>query len=115
MIAPKSYWSYSAAAWRPRETEWREGDGWRRLPSSRCISTTLYSGSGWGESAPVAVGVHFSQDENAAKLVFDLSRAVEAKTAALASPDRIVIDMPEVNFSSIPRLDAQARRQGARL
>ncbi len=52
--------------------------------------------------APVAVGVRLSQDENAAKLVFDLSRQVDASASALASPDRIVVDMPEVNFQLNP-------------
>ena len=51
---------------------------------------------------PVAVGVQLSQDENAAKLVFDLSRPVDASATALASPDRIVVDMPEVNFQVDP-------------
>ncbi len=52
--------------------------------------------------APVAVGVRLSQDESAAKLVFDLSRPVDASASALASPDRIVVDMPEVNFQLDP-------------
>jgi N-acetylmuramoyl-L-alanine amidase len=47
---------------------------------------------------PVAVGATLSQDASAAKLVFDLSRSVEARVFALTSPDRIVIDLPEVNF-----------------
>jgi N-acetylmuramoyl-L-alanine amidase len=47
---------------------------------------------------PVAVGARLSQDEKTAKLVFDLSRAVDASASVLASPDRIVVDMPEVNF-----------------
>jgi N-acetylmuramoyl-L-alanine amidase len=59
--------------------------------------------------APVAVGVRLSQDENAAKLVFDLSRQVDASASALASPDRIVVDMPEVNF----QLDPSVGRTGA--
>ena len=59
--------------------------------------------------APVAVGVRLSQDENVAKLVFDLSRPVDANASALASPDRIVVDMPEVNF----RLDPSVGRVGA--
>jgi N-acetylmuramoyl-L-alanine amidase len=54
--------------------------------------------------APVAVGVRLSQDERAAKLVFDLSRSVDASASALASPDRIVVDMPEVNFQLDPSL-----------
>jgi N-acetylmuramoyl-L-alanine amidase len=60
-------------------------------------------------AAPVAVGVRLSQDENAAKLVFDLSRQVDASASALASPDRIVVDMPEVNF----QLDPSVGRIGA--
>jgi N-acetylmuramoyl-L-alanine amidase len=66
------------------------------------MAPPLHGGSAGEASPPVAVGVRFSQDENAAKLVFDLSRAVDAKPAALASPDRIVIDMPEVNFELDP-------------
>jgi N-acetylmuramoyl-L-alanine amidase len=58
--------------------------------------------------APVAVGVRLSQDEGGAKLVFDLSRSVDASASALASPERIVVDMPEVNF----QLDPSAGRVG---
>jgi N-acetylmuramoyl-L-alanine amidase len=58
--------------------------------------------------APVAVGARLSQDENVARLVFDLSRRVEASASALASPDRIVIDVPEVKF----QLDPSASRVG---
>jgi N-acetylmuramoyl-L-alanine amidase len=73
------------------------------------VGIPLHGGLAGEASAPVAVGVRLSQDENAAKLVFDLSRAVDAKAAALASPDRIVIDMPEVNF----QLDPSVGRVGA--
>jgi N-acetylmuramoyl-L-alanine amidase len=66
------------------------------------MGTPVHGGSAGEASPPVAVGVRFSQDENAAKLVFDLSRAVDAKSAALASPDRIIIDMPEVAFQVDP-------------
>ena len=61
------------------------------------------------DGAPVAVGVRLSQDDSAARLVFDLSRSVDASASALASPDRIVVDMPEVNF----QLDPSAGRVGA--
>ena len=61
------------------------------------------------DGAPVAVGVRLSQDDSAARLVFDLSRSVAASASALASPDRIVVDMPEVNF----QLDPSAGRVGA--
>jgi N-acetylmuramoyl-L-alanine amidase len=58
---------------------------------------------------PVAVAARLSQDQGAAKLVFDLSRTVDASASAIASPDRIVIDMPEVSF----RLDPSVGRAGA--
>ena len=41
--------------------------------------------------------------------MFDLSRTVDASASALASPDRIVVDMPEVNF----QLDPSVGRVGA--
>jgi N-acetylmuramoyl-L-alanine amidase len=59
--------------------------------------------------APVAVAARLSQDQGGAKLVFDLSRSVAASASALASPDRIVVDMPEVNF----QLDPSVGRVGA--
>ncbi len=58
---------------------------------------------------PVAVGVRVSQGSEAAKLVFDLSRSVDARAFALTSPDRIVVDLPEVNF----QLDPSVGRVGA--
>lgn len=60
---------------------------------------------------PVAVGVRFTQDASAAQVVFDLSRPVSAHAYALTSPDRIVVDLPEVNFQIDPAAgrDADAR------
>lgn len=66
------------------------------------IVTPLPGGSAAETTPPVAVGARFSQDANAAKLVLDLSRAVDAKAAALASPNCIVIDLPEVTFEVDP-------------
>ncbi len=51
---------------------------------------------------PVAVGARFTQDASAAQLVFDLSRSVHAHAYALTSPDRIVVDLPEINFQLDP-------------
>ncbi len=52
--------------------------------------------------APVAVAARLTQDQGGAKLVFDLSRTVEATASALTSPERIVIEMPEVSFRLDP-------------
>ncbi|HKN30508.1 MAG TPA: N-acetylmuramoyl-L-alanine amidase [Roseiarcus sp.] len=57
---------------------------------------------------PVAVGARLSQDMNGAELSFDLSRPVNPRVYALASPDRIVVDLPEVNF----QLDRSLGRVG---
>ncbi len=53
-------------------------------------------------AAPVAVGARLAQDGNGAELAFDLSREVEAHAYTLASPDRVVVDLPEVNFHLDP-------------
>ena len=82
-----------------------------RLTALAVFALMASAQSGFAEdpAAPVAVGVRLSQDENTAKLVFDLSRSVEASASALGSPDRIVVDMPEVNF----QLDPSVGRIGA--
>jgi N-acetylmuramoyl-L-alanine amidase len=60
-------------------------------------------------SAPVAVAARLSQNENAATLVFDLSRSVDATASVMGSPDRIIIEMPQLNF----QLDPSVGRVGA--
>ena len=73
------------------------------------VGAPLQGGLAEEAGPPVAVDARLSQDENTAKLVFDLSRTVDANASALASPDRIVVDMPEVNF----QLDRSVGRVGA--
>ena len=73
------------------------------------IAAPLQRGFATDAGRPVAVGVRVSQDSGAAKLVFDLSRPVDASAFALTSPDRIVVDLPEVNF----QLDPSVGRVGA--
>jgi N-acetylmuramoyl-L-alanine amidase len=53
---------------------------------------------------PVAVGARLSQDTNGAELSFDLSQPVTFRIYALASPERIVVDLPAVNFHLDPSL-----------
>jgi N-acetylmuramoyl-L-alanine amidase len=73
------------------------------------MGTPLQTGLAEEAGVPVVVGARLSQNEHEAKLVFDLSRQLEASASALASPDRIVIDLPEVSFQVDPsagRVDA---------
>jgi N-acetylmuramoyl-L-alanine amidase len=73
------------------------------------VATPLERAFAVDGDAPVAVAARLSQDQSGAKLVFDLSRAVEASASAMASPDRIVVDMPELGF----RIDPSVGRAGA--
>jgi N-acetylmuramoyl-L-alanine amidase len=57
---------------------------------------------------PVAVGARLAQDSNEAQLVFDLSLPIEAHVYALRSPDRIIVDLPEVNFQLSPSVGRPA-------
>jgi N-acetylmuramoyl-L-alanine amidase len=70
------------------------------------VGTAAFAGG--GSTTPVAVGARLAQDGNAARLVFDLSLPVEAHVYALPSPDRIIVDLPEVNF----QLDPSVGRDG---
>jgi N-acetylmuramoyl-L-alanine amidase len=61
--------------------------------------------------APVAVSARLVEEGKTARLTFDLSSSIEARAFALADPDRIVIDIPEVNFQidpSVGRVHAHA-------
>jgi N-acetylmuramoyl-L-alanine amidase len=63
---------------------------------------------------PVAVAARLSQDANGAELSFDLSRPVNPRVYALTSPDRVVIDLPPVNFRLDPSLGhVRAETSGA--
>jgi N-acetylmuramoyl-L-alanine amidase len=52
--------------------------------------------------APVAVSARLVEEGATARLTFDLSSAIDAHAFALAEPNRIVVDIPEVNFQIDP-------------
>jgi N-acetylmuramoyl-L-alanine amidase len=51
---------------------------------------------------PVAVDARLSDEGGPARLTFDLSLPVEAHAFSMTDPDRIIIDVPEVNFQIDP-------------
>ena len=53
---------------------------------------------------PVAVAARLVEYTGGARLTFDLSAPVEGRAFALADPDRIIIDVPEVNFQIDPAI-----------
>ena len=64
---------------------------------------------------PVAVGVNLVQDPGGAVLTFDLSRSVEVRTYTLASPERIVVDLPQTVFQIAPDAGRLDPARGERL
>src|SRR5579863_3162852 len=62
-----------------------------------------------GANVPVAVAARLTESDGVAKLVFDLSGPVEGRSFAMADPDRIVIDIPEVNFQVDPAVGRAAQ------
>lgn len=56
------------------------------------------------EAPPVAAAVHLVDDGARARLSFDLSAPVAGRAREIANPDRIVLDMPEVDFRLKPEV-----------
>jgi N-acetylmuramoyl-L-alanine amidase len=60
--------------------------------------------------AAVAVSVALTSEATKTRLAITLSKAVEARAAVMERPDRVIVDLPEVNFQLPP--DAGPRREG---
>ncbi|GJD35246.1 N-acetylmuramoyl-L-alanine amidase [Methylobacterium aerolatum] len=60
-----------------------------------------------GRTSAVAIAAELSSQGAQSKLVLTLSKAVEARAFVMERPDRVVIDLPEVNF----QLDGETGRR----
>ena len=56
------------------------------------------------EAPPVAAAAHLVDDGARARLSFDLSAPLSARAREIVNPDRIVLDMPEVDFRMAPQV-----------
>lgn len=74
-------------------------------------------------SPPIATAVRLEDSGEYAKLVFDLSAPIDATAFVLAAPDRVVVDLPQIDFLIAPEVGRPAktgrpggspRRRGAR-
>jgi N-acetylmuramoyl-L-alanine amidase len=63
-----------------------------------------------GPARPVAIEAQLSADGQTTRLTFTLSEPVTPQVTALQGPDRLVLDLPEVNFQLPP--DAGRKPQG---
>ncbi len=59
-------------------------------------------------SVPVAVAVHVVETGDATRLVFDLSAPIAVRALLTEGPDRLIVDLPEVDF----QIDAAAGATG---
>ncbi len=66
------------------------------------VSTTVQAPQKAPRGKPVAHRGQVTAQGDTARLVFDLTRKVAVKATVLADPDRVVVDLPEVEF----RIDA---------
>jgi N-acetylmuramoyl-L-alanine amidase len=60
--------------------------------------------------APVAIAVEVASEGPTTRLTFLLSKSVEARAFHMERPDRVIIDLPEVNFQLPP--NSGQRREG---
>jgi N-acetylmuramoyl-L-alanine amidase len=60
---------------------------------------------------PVANAVSLEHRGNRAKLIFDLSAPVDVTAFVLAGPDRVIVDLPQTDFSLDPEAGKPAHRQ----
>ena len=68
------------------------------------LSLSVASALADDAAPPVAVAARVAEGADAAKLTFDLSGAVKATAHAMLDPDRIVVDLGEVNFQLDPSI-----------
>ncbi len=100
----------------PRATAWR-----RKLALSTLGAALLAAGVAVAqptkapgaatnaESIPVAIDAQISGDTTAGRIQFTLSAPVTPRVTVLDKPDRLVIDLPEVNFQVPPDVGRKPR------
>lgn len=80
----------------------------RSVASAAVAPTTLKVAA----AAPVAIASRVETEGETTRLVFDLSGPVSAQAFELANPDRLIVDLPEVNFQIEPDLGLPQRAKG---
>jgi N-acetylmuramoyl-L-alanine amidase len=85
---------------------------WAPLQSTLAASNSATSPA--LANPPVAVAARLVDEGGKARLIFDLSAPVDTRAFSMVDPDRIIIDVPEVNFQVDPAVGraAQGRALG---
>lgn len=90
----------------------RSVSSWRMpllLALGLCVAAPASAQPEPPRNAPVAIDAQLSLDGPSTRLTFTVSAPVEAQVRVLEKPDRIVLDMPEVNFQIPPDLGRKGR------
>ena len=88
---------------------------WRRLTRHALLAAFAAAAlcaprpSQAGPETPVAIDAQLSGDANATRLTFTTSGPVQPTIKVLERPDRLVVDLPEVNFQMPPEAGRKAR------
>lgn len=76
---------------------------------SLCAGTAVFSNSALANPAgkptnefPVATDARIEQSGETVRLTMALSRPIEVKASVMAGPDRVIVDLPSVNFQIQP-------------
>src|SRR4051812_20659663 len=82
-----------------------------RAPAAAALALLAGTPARAAEAPPVAAAVHLDDEAERARLSFDVSAPLTGRARELESPDRIVLDLPEVDFrlshhSATPKPDA---------
>ncbi len=66
-------------------------------PPSSASATTVPA---TGPSFPIAMDARLAGDDKQTRFVLDLDQSIPFRAFALADPYRVVVDLPQVNFSA---------------
>jgi N-acetylmuramoyl-L-alanine amidase len=77
-------------------------------------SQALTEAGAEGFARPVARNARVEQNDDKAKLVFDLSAPVDAASFVLAGPDRVIVDLPRIDFELDPDAGKSIRLRSGR-
>ena len=81
-------------------------------PTASAASVRLGSAPALADSPPVVSGVRLRRSGGRDRLSFRISRPALARAYVLGRPDRVVVDLPEINFQLDPAIGRSPRQGG---
>lgn len=82
----------------------RANAGGRSIPGGRALVLAMAAQAAPQTQPAIADAAHLEDGSDRATLTFDLSHPVDADAFVLAKPNRVVIDLPAVDFQLNPQI-----------